>query len=570
MTKFSPLDHLKFWITIDGYPDWDLEEDHASGTYGLVFFLNAKYPNSFPSTIALKTLNPETLGNNPEQLEELQREFAKWIKLPPHRNVLDAHRFKTAPIAFPDPIDSKAKHWVNIPVISMTRMKGSLEDWIQSSDLSPAAQLAALAQAFSGLDHLYSNGIQSHADLKPANILYTSEPSGLPSNLWTIKIADFGWSDVWNDYGYANKSLRKYIAPERLGSSPAVVPEKSDIFSMGIISAEILTGKHPMINLIRASKSEGEWIRRTTQMNWDLSGLPSENLRQMILQCLDPSPYNRPTAWEAVVIICRELERLHGIDLEPTLNLWKKESTQSYFPFIPKIAEEIDLLRRTLGLGKEVAAKSIRRLRDIKKDIKINGIYSMETWLQCTQILINFLESDETPLNQMQLSELRLEAKNHLYFYGQKKDSDWDNLRNEIHEDDKITAFEHFSHLIGHLAEIVKINFEQVYDDKVAFSSLGKAAFSYHRSSNARAEKNPLRSPIEYLDISISLQPNQAVPYYFRSLRRREILFFEKCGIPSDLKISKAEIIEDLEIACRLDPDWSEPKGALQQVLKSQ
>ncbi len=79
----------------------------------------------------------------------------------------------------------------------------------------------------------------------------------------------------------------------------------------------------------------------------------------------------------------------------------------------------------------------------------------------------------------------------------------------------------------------------------------------------------PARGVIEYLDIAIEKSLTQAVPYYFRALRKQEILFFEECGLPREVEVSTSDIQRDLELACQLDPDWSEPQGALNRLMKS-
>jgi len=81
MSDFTTIEFLKLWISVHGFADWDLEDDFTRGTYGLVFFLNAKNPNTFPKSIALKTLDPEDLPKTPKALDELQREFAMWLRL---------------------------------------------------------------------------------------------------------------------------------------------------------------------------------------------------------------------------------------------------------------------------------------------------------------------------------------------------------------------------------------------------------------------------------------------------------------------------------------------------------
>lgn len=572
MKDLSPIEFLKLQITINLYPDWVLEDEHASGQYGLVFFINPKHANTYPPSLALKTLNPEALPVNPAQLEELQREFSKWIRLPSHRNVIAAHSFKIAGIQILDPVDRGKVHWIQIPVMSMERMSGTLTDWIGNEQISLGTKLCAIAQAFNGLSHLYANGIQGHGDLKPSNILYKDASNAftfpgdelLKNCPWIIKVADFGWADAWIDYGFTNKALREYIAPERLGGSPAVVPEKSDVFSMGIIAAELLMGRHPSKNLQRAKKSEGEWIKHATRGDWDLSNLPSETLRNLILSCLNSLPDERPTAYTAMQLICEEINNLEGFDIAPTIDRWNREKTQAALPFISERSEEIERLVQTIGLGNQVEANSVRRLRQILKSIKPDDLYSLGDWKQAAGAILDFLKGQGAPLNQLEASQIRMHAKEHLEVLLSRVDQvDYAKLAGGLHPSDTITPFERFSHLLGHVARIADVDFEQVLRGEWNWSMLAIAGFAYHRASQARFEDSPIRTPVEYLNLAIGHAPNQAVPYFIRALRRKEALFFARLGITEAADCTMQDVIDDLLIACRLEPSWSEPRSQL-------
>ncbi|KAA6388199.1 MAG: putative serine/threonine protein kinase, partial [Streblomastix strix] len=118
------------------------------------------------------------------------------------------------------------------------------------------------AQITRALDHLHSHNVM-HRDLKPANILVNQDG--------TIRLGDFGLSRELNDDYYLTIAGTKvYMAPEvhllkRMDKS-------SDIFSLGVIIFQLITGHHPyeadseeaMIDKIK--KNQDPSHRPTTKM----------------------------------------------------------------------------------------------------------------------------------------------------------------------------------------------------------------------------------------------------------------------------------------------------------------
>ena len=104
--------------------------------------------------------------------------------------------------------------------------------------LEPAQTADIVAQTLQALDHAHREGIV-HRDIKPENMLVTTEG--------VVKVADFGLARAYADgrqtqAGTVTGTVQ-YLAPEQIRGEPA--DPRSDLYSLGIVSYELLTGKLP-------------------------------------------------------------------------------------------------------------------------------------------------------------------------------------------------------------------------------------------------------------------------------------------------------------------------------------
>jgi class 3 adenylate cyclase/tRNA A-37 threonylcarbamoyl transferase component Bud32 len=115
---------------------------------------------------------------------------------------------------------------------------GSLAEVIPKG-LSARQALSLLAQAASALREIHNRGIV-HRDIKPANLMARADGS--------IVLADFGIAKrLGDDLGHTRHGelygTPYYVSPEQIEGSPATT--QSDIYSLGIIFHEMLTGQRP-------------------------------------------------------------------------------------------------------------------------------------------------------------------------------------------------------------------------------------------------------------------------------------------------------------------------------------
>lgn len=112
----------------------------------------------------------------------------------------------------------------------------------QEGRVDPRRATSFAWQALQGLSAVHALGIL-HRDLKPANIML--EPS--PGPIDRVVLIDFGFATFegsarLTQQGTVVGSLQ-YIAPERLRGE--VIDHRSDIYAMGTILYELLTGRPP-------------------------------------------------------------------------------------------------------------------------------------------------------------------------------------------------------------------------------------------------------------------------------------------------------------------------------------
>ncbi len=120
----------------------------------------------------------------------------------------------------------------------------SLRDLIRAGKLEPSEALALVPKICDALQYAHDKGVV-HRDVKPENILIDREGS--------VKIADFGLAKLIG-VPAALVSLTgsrevlgtfRYMAPEQL-ERPLEVDHRADIYSLGVVFYEMLTGEIPM------------------------------------------------------------------------------------------------------------------------------------------------------------------------------------------------------------------------------------------------------------------------------------------------------------------------------------
>jgi len=221
-------------------------------------------------TVALKFLPPELTADSPAR-ERLLRE-ARISSSLQHRNIC---------VVF-DIEDTDAGGLF----ISMECLEGkSLAARIAEGPIPVSGALAIVTQVAEGLAAAHRAGI-IHRDLKPANIILAADASP--------KILDFGLATTRSAAGPSTPGAvlgtAAYMSPEQ--AEGATVDERTDIWSLGVVLFEMLTGRRPF----QSDYSQAVLYALTHERHPSARAIRPEipeYVERVIDRCLEKSPAAR-------------------------------------------------------------------------------------------------------------------------------------------------------------------------------------------------------------------------------------------------------------------------------------
>jgi serine/threonine protein kinase len=214
------------WANLEHhFPHLEILELLGRGGMGAVYKARQK---NLDRMVALKVIPPEA-ARDPAFAERFGREARALARLN-HPNIVTVYDFgQTGDV-----------YWLLMEYVDGVNLRHAMH----SSHLQPQEALAIVPQICDALQYAHDQGVV-HRDIKPENVLL--DRGG------RVKIADFGLAKMLGK-GPADFTLTgtqqvmgtpRYMAPEQI-EKPTAVDHRADIYSLGVVLYEMLTGELPL------------------------------------------------------------------------------------------------------------------------------------------------------------------------------------------------------------------------------------------------------------------------------------------------------------------------------------
>ena len=258
-------------------------EEIGKGGMGFVYKV---FDTKIQEDIALKVLKPEVAAHM-ETITRFSNEL-KFARRITHKNVCRMH----------DINEAAGTHFITMEYVEGENLKSVIK---RMGKLRLGNVLSFALQVTDGLAEAHSLGIV-HRDLKPQNIMIDKEGNA--------KLMDFGIARSVEGKGLTVEGMvigtPDYMSPEQVGGRKA--DQRADIYSLGVILYEMVTGKVPFFGdtaFSVALKHKSEEPKDPRQANPELP----EGLARAILRCMTKDRNRRYQSADELLAVLLAVEK---------------------------------------------------------------------------------------------------------------------------------------------------------------------------------------------------------------------------------------------------------------------
>lgn len=357
---------------------YEVLEDLGKGGMGRVYKVLDKEVNE---TVAIKLLNPEIAGDE-ETVERFRNELKLARKIS-HRNVCRMFDLRK----------DGGTYYITMEYVPGGDLKSSIR---RTGPLNPGKAVFIAKQVCQGLVEAHMLGVV-HCDLKSQNVMIDEEGN--------VRIVDFGVARSLRAKGVTETGMMigtpEYMSVEQVEGKK--VDQRSDIYSLGIITYEMVTGKVPFA----ADTPLSTALKQITQLPTDpreVNAEIPEDLSCVILRCLEKDVEKRyQSAEQLLTELCsieKDLPATQILRPKKRLSIFKQVNVMfapRKLPFL--VMGLIAILFTGVFLWQSVSNKEIAPMPTSKPSLAIlpfhndSGNQSLDGW--------------RTGLSQMLTADLR-------------------------------------------------------------------------------------------------------------------------------------------------------------------